>query len=213
MFQRKPLRDDVQREIRDRILDGRLTAGSRLNEAHLSADLGISRTPLREAMLGLEAAGFLGSALGRGFHVPALTAAEFRDTGAVLALLEPHALEISPLPGSQRLMEMQNLLGRAKLKLTGPQAAVTAARLLPGWATQVFAGCPNRTLQEEILRFETLNSRYWRVAVEAGFPANEILADLEDMYRLIQGKERAAVIAAWPEVMFGMIDRAASLVD
>ncbi|MCP4570838.1 MAG: GntR family transcriptional regulator [bacterium] len=213
MFQRKPLRDDVQREIRERILDGRLPAESRLNEARLSADLGISRTPLREAMLGLEAAGFLGSALGRGFHVPALAAADFRDTGAMLARLEPHALEISPLPGPQRLMEMQNLLGRAKLKIVGVGGPVTAARLLTGWAGHVFSGCPNRMLQEEIMRCEALNARYWRVAVAAGFPAGEVLSNLEDMYTLIRGKERAAVVAAWPEVMFGMIDRAASLVD
>ena len=213
MFQRKPLRADVQREIRERILDGRLAAGTRLNEAHLSAEMGISRTPLREAMLGLEAAGFLGSALARGFHVPALSATEFRDTGAILARLESHALEISPLPASARLMEMQNLLGRAKLKLEGPDAAVATARLLPSWATQVFTSCPNRMLQEEILRLEALGARYWRVAVEAGFPAGEVLANLENVYTLMQGKERAAVVAAWPEVMFGMVDRAASLID
>lgn len=213
MFARKPLRADVQSEIRERILDGRLAAGSRLNEARLSADLGISRTPLREAMLGLEAAGFLASALGRGFHVPRLSAAEFRDIGAVLAKLEPHALEISPLPAAQRLMEMQNLLGRAKLKLGGPAAAVTTARLLPSWATQTFAGCANDLLRREILRLESLGARYWRVAVEAGYDAAAVLANLEDVYTLMRGKKREAVVAAWPEIMFGMVDRAASLVD
>ena len=34
----------------DAIVDGRLAAGSRINETHLAADLGLSRTPLREAM-------------------------------------------------------------------------------------------------------------------------------------------------------------------
>ncbi len=51
MFQRKPLREDVQKEILNRIVDGRLAAGSRINETHLAADMGLSRTPLREAMI------------------------------------------------------------------------------------------------------------------------------------------------------------------
>ena len=57
MFERKPLRQQVQKEILARLADDRLAAETRINESHLAADLGISRTPLREAMLGLEATG------------------------------------------------------------------------------------------------------------------------------------------------------------
>jgi DNA-binding GntR family transcriptional regulator len=47
MIQRKPLRDDVQKEILARLIDQRLVPGSRVNESHLSIELGVSRTPLR----------------------------------------------------------------------------------------------------------------------------------------------------------------------
>ncbi|MFO7609696.1 MAG: GntR family transcriptional regulator [Candidatus Krumholzibacteriia bacterium] len=163
MFERKPLRAQVQREIRDRIFDGRLPAGASLNEPRLSAELGISRTPLREAMLGLEASGFLLSTMGRGFLVPPLDAAEFRDLAAVLARLESLALELGPdLPGG-RVMELQNLLQRAKLSGSqpGPRATAAVAGLLSGFAAVLLAACPNRTLATDVLRLEALTARYW----------------------------------------------------
>ena len=42
MFERKPLRADVQVEILDRLIAGRLLPGQRINESRLAADLGIS---------------------------------------------------------------------------------------------------------------------------------------------------------------------------
>jgi DNA-binding GntR family transcriptional regulator len=49
----------VQREIERRILTGTLTAGQRLSESALAADMGVSRGPVREAMHGLEQAGLV----------------------------------------------------------------------------------------------------------------------------------------------------------
>ena len=116
MFQRKPLREDLHKEILARIGDGRLPAGHRINESRLSSALGISRTPLREAMLGLEAQGFLGSDMGRGFLVPELNVQEFAEIQYVLTDLKPLALSLSfPLPLG-RVMELHNQLGRARLK-------------------------------------------------------------------------------------------------
>jgi len=100
MFERRPLRNDVQRAIRERIVDARLPAGASLNENRLAAELGISRTPLREAMLGLEATGFLTSIMGRGFRVPELDSEEFRDLATILSRLAPLAVELSPDPAA-----------------------------------------------------------------------------------------------------------------
>jgi DNA-binding GntR family transcriptional regulator len=120
MFQRKPLRNDLHKEILARIGDGRLPPGQRINESRLSSALGISRTPLREAMLGLEALGFLGSHMGRGFLVPPLNAQEFADIQFVLTELKPMALSLSfPLPPG-RIMELHNQLVRARRRAETP---------------------------------------------------------------------------------------------
>ena len=143
MFPRKPLRDDIKREISNRITDGRLPPGGRLHESRLSSELNVSRTPLREAMLGLEASGFLASDLGRGFHVPALDRSQFQDLGAMLARLDALALDTSPIPATRRMMELQNLLGRARLAAAGDvaDAASVTAGLLGAWAGCAINSC------------------------------------------------------------------------
>ena len=103
MIQRKPLRDEIQKEIIARITDGRLAPGQRINETHLATDLGISRTPLREAMITLGASGFLHSDMGKGYLVPALEANEFADLQAVVVLLAPAALDRISCRRFQRL--------------------------------------------------------------------------------------------------------------
>jgi DNA-binding FadR family transcriptional regulator len=144
MIQRKPLREDVQKEILARLIDQRLVPGARVNESHLSAELGVSRTPLREAMLGLEAAGFLGSDVGRGFLIPPLVSTPFREAQQVLARLAPLALALTP-PVPQRLMDLQNLIGRARLRATAPP--VRAGRR-PGAAVAALVAAPARRLPE-----------------------------------------------------------------
>lgn len=55
----KPLREKISTSIRDLIIEGKLKPGERLTEPEISASLGISRTPLREAFLQLESEGFV----------------------------------------------------------------------------------------------------------------------------------------------------------
>lgn len=198
MIERKPLRDEVQKEILARLADQRLTPGSRVNESHLSLELGVSRTPLREAMLGLEAAGFLGSDMGRGFKVPPLVAGPFREAQQVLARLEPLALSLST-PSPQRFMDLQNLVGRARLRL-GAAPAERAAELSPlpqRWAHLLLDGCPNRTLLRDIARLEALSVRAWREALRAGFDPAAQVESWQALYELVRAGQREAAVAAW----------------
>ncbi len=201
MFQRQPLRDQVQKEIRARLDDGRLGSGLRINETHLSADLGISRTPLREALLQLEATGFLVSDMGRGFLVPVLDANDFRDLQAVLARLEPLALgEAMPYPG-QRIMELNNLLGRSKLHLNGPGPSLAAPlmNLISGWAGLLVEACPNRILRRDVLRNEALSRRYWFAAAVGGFQPEPMIASADQMYELVRTGQSARAASHWSE--------------
>ncbi len=213
MFERKPLREQVQREIRDRIVDGRLPAGSSLNEIKLSGELGISRTPLREAMLGLEATGFLVSTMGRGFLVPPLEADEFRNLAAILARLAPLALEQSPDPSGGRVMELQNLLQRAKMTASadGPRSAAAAAALPGAFAAHLLSSCPNRPLVRDVLRLEALCARYWYAAVAAGWDAGALIAHVERIYADIQGRRRTAAANQIAEQLFSLADQAAAV--
>lgn len=210
MFPRKPLRDDIKREIRNRITDGRLPPGGRMHESRLSTELHVSRTPLREAMLGLEASGFLTSDLGRGFLVPDLEKDQFRDLGAMLSRLDALALDTSPVPATKHMMELQNLLGRARLAAAGDivDAASVTAGVLGAWASLIYAGCPNPSLHADILRCEALSARYWHAAVMHGFRPGTLLASLEDVLSALRGGRRAEAAIAWPTQRLEVTDEA-----
>jgi len=59
LHKRTLLRDDVYESIRDAIVDGTLAPGERLKDPQLEEWLGVSRTPIREALLRLERAGLV----------------------------------------------------------------------------------------------------------------------------------------------------------
>lgn len=77
--------------IRAAIVEGRLEPGQRLREAELASELGISRTPIREALLLLQAEGLVEASPNRGSTVRAYDAGELTDMYELRALLEGHA--------------------------------------------------------------------------------------------------------------------------
>ncbi|MER3426290.1 MAG: hypothetical protein C4299_03880 [Thermoleophilia bacterium] len=77
--------------IRQAIVDGRLSPGQRLKEEELARELGISRTPVREALLILQAEGLVEAAPNRGATVRVHTAEDLEDLYQLRALLEGYA--------------------------------------------------------------------------------------------------------------------------
>ena len=83
---------DVAAEvIREAIVDGRLAPGARLKEEGLARELGISRTPVREALLLLQTEGLVDAAPNRGATVRVHDADELEDLYQLRALLEGYA--------------------------------------------------------------------------------------------------------------------------
>jgi DNA-binding GntR family transcriptional regulator len=199
MFQRKPLRDDLHKEILTRIGDGRLPAGHRINESRLSSALGISRTPLREAMLGLEAQGFLSSDMGRGFMVPALNVQEFTEIQCVLTDLKPLALSLSfPLP-SGRIMELHNQLGRARLKTAqpGPDRPVALVDMVYRYSRLLLGTCSNSLMAADIARLDGLARRYWFEATVMGFDPADYFRSHDELYELLRKDLREEAVHHW----------------
>jgi len=81
--------------IRAAIIDGRLEPGRRLKEEELARELGISRTPVREALLVLQTEGLLESAPNRGATVRTYEADDLDDLYQLRALLEGFAARLA----------------------------------------------------------------------------------------------------------------------
>ena len=82
-------------ELRRRILEGEFPEGSQLRQDALSNDFGVSRIPIREALVQLESEGLVKIVPHRGAVVAELSLAEIEELFALRALLEPRLLRAS----------------------------------------------------------------------------------------------------------------------
>lgn len=86
------LRDDVYRRLRDAIVDGTFAPGEQLRDLELAEWLGVSRTPVREALLRLAQSGLVVAQPGRSTVVSALDARDIRDARDVVAAMHEVAV-------------------------------------------------------------------------------------------------------------------------
>jgi len=87
-----PLREVVFDTLRQAILDGTLQPGERLMEIHLARQLGVSRTPVREALRKLEQEGLVLTRPGRGAAVAQIMQSDLEDVLEVREALEELAV-------------------------------------------------------------------------------------------------------------------------
>lgn len=90
-----PLRDVVFNTLRKAILTGQLKPGERLMEVHLADKLGVSRTPIREAIRKLELEGLVIMIPRRGAEVARITEKSLRDVLEVRCALEELSVRLA----------------------------------------------------------------------------------------------------------------------
>jgi DNA-binding GntR family transcriptional regulator len=90
-----PLRDVVFNTLRQEILTGKLKPGERLMEIHLANKLGVSRTPIREAIRKLELEGLVIMIPRRGAEVAQITLKSLEDVMEVRRALDVLAIELA----------------------------------------------------------------------------------------------------------------------
>lgn len=90
-----PLRDVVFNTLRQAILTGELKPGERLMEIHLANKLGVSRTPIREAIRKLELEGLVTMIPRRGAEVAQITEKSMNDVLEVRRALDALCVELA----------------------------------------------------------------------------------------------------------------------
>jgi DNA-binding GntR family transcriptional regulator len=155
---RRPLREAVHAELLEQICRGAVPAGSRLSDVTLAAQLGVSRTPVREALLRLHREGMVRADMGRGFVVEPLSGREVHELYPILWTLECLALRLSPPPSASRLRELKAI----NRDLRSAKRDAEASLELDGrWHRALVAACANgplleliRSLKERLRRYE-----------------------------------------------------------
>lgn len=92
MLNLQSLREQVYQYLRGEMHRGNLLPGSTINIAELSAKLGISKTPLRDALIYLEAEGFVTILPRRGVVVNKLTLQDIQNSLVIVGALEGAAI-------------------------------------------------------------------------------------------------------------------------
>ena len=86
------LREQTLRRLRSDIITGRIQPGTLLSVPTLASEIGVSTTPVREALLTLERDGLVAPLRNRGFRVEPLSIAQLENLFSLRELLEVHAV-------------------------------------------------------------------------------------------------------------------------
>jgi len=110
-----PIREKVYEHLKSDILSGRYTPGEKLAEEHLAETLGVSRTPVREALHKLDSEGLIKPRKKRGFIVSRDTKEEVEELFELRSILEGHTLRvISRIISEEILSELNESIQKAE---------------------------------------------------------------------------------------------------
>ncbi|MFJ6646578.1 GntR family transcriptional regulator [Streptomyces sp. NPDC091290] len=164
-----PAADRVYGHVKQGVLERRYEGGTLLTEGELADAVGVSRTPVREALLRLEAEGLLKLYPKKGALVLPVSAQEIKDVVETRMLVEEHAAR-KAVPAPPGLLErLEELLDRQKAQAAAGDFAAAAVT--------------DRCFHAEIVR--------------SG--GNEILSRLYDQLRDRQLRMGAAVMHSHPD--------------
>ncbi|KAA0022313.1 GntR family transcriptional regulator [Antrihabitans cavernicola] len=108
--------------VRDQVLTSPAATGSFLNEQELATRIGVSRTPVREALLMLQAEGLVEMVPKRGAHVPAMSGRQIAELMELRGVLERHAASRALEVGQVPIAAMRSALAAQEAIATGRRA-------------------------------------------------------------------------------------------
>ncbi len=179
-----PAKDRAYAHVKEHILEGFYPGGEMLSEGEVAGELGVSRTPVREAFLLLEAEGLLRLYPKRGALVVPVSAEEINEVLETRLIIERHCAE--------------------QIARRGPEVLVQQLRaLLSDQERHIRRG--NR------IGFVEADRLFHRAIVSAD--GNSILTRLHDSLRERQRRMGAAIVARDPTVQRRYLDEHRAIVD
>ncbi len=188
------LREQIYDHLRERIRTGQLTFDDRLVDVDIAREFGVSRMPVREALMQLVHDGAIESTT-RGFMLRRYTDQEIADIFEIRRLLEPAAAEIAA--GKMTESALQIIEGAIQAGITASEAddftdfVVANAAFREAWMAQV----PNKQLiaalaryfdHVQIIRLVTLSQRPVR---------DDVVGRLREIHDAFRGGDAKRVAA------------------
>ena len=155
-----PLRDVVFNTLRQAILKGELAPGERLMEIQLAEKLGVSRTPIREAIRKLELEGLVLMIPRKGAEVAKISAKSLRDVLEVRRSLEELAIELACERMSEEALEELTLAQQKFKRAITSGNAMEMAETDEHFHEIIFQGTENERLTQILNNLREQMYRY-----------------------------------------------------
>ena len=189
MLERRHLREQLGELIRERIVHQRLPANQSVGEVALAEELGVSRTPVRETLLGLERDGFVKAVPGRGFVVQPLSADEARQLYPIVWGLETLALrEAKRIPA-----ELIARLRAANAELAAAATPQERTQRDSDWHRCLVSASGNPRLTRVLDGVKASIARYEHAFLDASDRRDHSVEEHEEITRIL---ERDPALAA-----------------
>lgn len=175
--------DLVVQEIRRAILDGSLRPGEALSERELANRLGVSKTPVRDALRLLQTTGLVEISSFQQVVVRRIDKVLVAELYCARSILEPSAVGLAvSARGSGRLQEARDALEQsADANATGDLATLSLCNRR--FHRSLYAACGNRFLIDELDRLQDLTAMSatlgWRRKSTSGTEADQHVAILD----------------------------------
>lgn len=179
-----PLRDIVFQTLREAILRGKLQPGERLMEIALANQLGVSRTPVREAIRMLELEGLVVMIPRRGAAVAGISPRNLRNVLEVRKALEKLCVELACIRMTEEQFVRLKIASKAFERALGTDDVTAIAQTDEAFHDVIFESTDNEKL---ILLLNQLREQMYRYRVEH-IKSKEMRANLL--------KEHQAIVAA-----------------
>jgi DNA-binding GntR family transcriptional regulator len=188
--------EETARVLRELIVAGELEPGRRLSEREIGSQLGISRTPLREALRLLASERLVELLPRRGARVALLDSATVEDVFPVLMTLERLAVDLAcKLMGEDeiaRLRDMQARMGAARRRREKRRFFAVSQ----DFHDSILAASANATLQATYARLSGQVRRIQFMSLDSEAEWEEALREHEAIVRALEKRNAAAAVKA-----------------
>jgi DNA-binding GntR family transcriptional regulator len=192
---RRSLHDEVASRVRDMIIEGALAPGERIYEEQLAKVLGVSRTPMREALKTLASEGLIELAAARGALVRRFSPKDVRDMLDVLAVLESFAARLACKAASdEQIAELRALHERMKAFFKA-RNRLEYYKLNQDFHSGVLRLSGNAALQSAHLAIQARLKRIRYIGNSEPQKWKDAMAEHEEMIRRLEARDAEGLAA------------------
>lgn len=192
-------RDEAYERIRDWIIAGTLRPGELLRDQEIAQSLGVSRTPVREALRRLEDEGFVETALNRWTRVAPLDLHKAIEIYSIIEALEAFALERATLtPQDLENMSAANDAMRRSIERRKAESALRADESFHG----IWLACAQNSelwvlVAQLKIKMRRVELAYWDRSAQTGQSVRAHIAMLKALRKGSRGEAIAALKQNW----------------